>query len=340
MKPPAHNVISSPLYVNADFALFFTDFQDCEKWKGTVMTRMQTPAALTSFAHSDRHFYSDKKAFGRFGMRIFTPQIMERSHWHGHVEANWLTSGQMHYLVDGAKCLIPSGRLVIFWAGVPHQLTRIDGANDPSQKLCNIYLPLDAFLFMPHLAKLQVALLSGAIIVLTPEVCGYETVQRWYGDYRSGSVERAEIVKMEINTLLRRASLQDFDYILKPWGSDPEKAGMTSAQVRHVVAMVQHVLENLEKPLTSESVAKVTGMHPNYALGLFSKTLNLSLKKFIIRMRLLRARALLMESNLPITTIALESGFSSMTQFYLHFSKAYGTTPYQIRQSYIATTAA
>lgn len=293
-----------------------------------------------NIAHSDRQFYSDKRAFGRFGMRIFTPSLMDKAHWHGHVEANWLTSGQMHYVVDGVRTIIPSGRLVIFWAGIPHQLTEVDGANDPEQKLCNIYLPLDAFLFMPHLAKLQVAMLSGAIIAIPPEVCGFETVWRWYADYRSGNVERAEIVKMEINTLLRRASLQEFDFILAPWSRDPEKSGLTSAQVRHVVAMVQHVLENLEAPMSSESVAKVTGMHPNYALALFTKTLHLSLKKFIIRMRLLRARALLMESNTPITTIALESGFSSMTQFYLHFGKAYGTTPFQIRQSYVATAGA
>jgi AraC family transcriptional regulator, melibiose operon regulatory protein len=304
------------------------------------MARETARTVQANIAHSERHFYSDKRAFGRFGMRVFTPTIMEKAHWHGHVEANWLTSGQMHYQVDGVHRIIPSNRLVVFWAGVPHQLTKVDGGNDPAQKLSNIYLPLDAFLFMPHLAKLQVALLSGGIIIAPPEICGIETVQRWYADYRSGNVERAEIVKMEINTLLRRASLQEFEYILKPWGEDPERSSLTSAQVRHVVAMVRHVLENLEQPMTSESVAKVTGMHPNYALALFSKTLHLSLKKFIIRMRLLRARALLMESNLPITTIALESGFASMTQFYLHFNKAYGTTPYQIRQSYIATTAA
>ena len=304
------------------------------------MSRAQENSVQTSIAQSERHFYSDTRAFGRFGMRIFTPTIMSKAHWHGHVEVNWLTSGQMHYLVDGVHKIIPAERLVVFWAGVPHQLTQVDGAEDSLQKLCNIYLPLDAFLFMPHLAKLQVTLLSGGIIVLPPEICGLDTVRRWYADYRSGNVERAEIVKMEINALLRRASLQDFDFILKPWGSDPEKSGLTSAQVRHVVTMVRHVLENLEKPLTSEEVAKVTGMHPNYAIGLFSKTLHLSLKKFIIRMRLLRARALLMESNLPITSVALETGFNSMTQFYLHFNKAYGTTPYQIRQSYIATTAA
>jgi AraC family transcriptional regulator, melibiose operon regulatory protein len=304
------------------------------------MARSAVQSVQANIAHSERHFYSDKRAFGRFGMRVFTPTIMDKAHWHGHVEANWLTSGQMHYQVDGVHRTIPSNRLVVFWAGVPHQLTKVDGGNDPAQRLSNIYLPLDAFLFMPHLARLQVALLSGGIIMVPPEICGVDTVQRWYADYRSGNVERAEIVKMEINTLLRRASLQEFDYILKPWGEDPERSSLTSAQVRHVVAMVRYVLENLEQPMTSESVAKVTGMHPNYVLALFSKTLHLSLKKFIIRMRLLRARALLMESNLPITTIALESGFASMTQFYLHFNKAYGTTPYQIRQSYVATTAA
>ena len=129
------------------------------------MARRATPTVQTSLAHSDRHFYTDKRVFGRFGMRIFTPSLMEKAHWHGHVEANWLTSGQMHYLVDGVHKIIPSNHLVVFWAGVPHQLTKVDGTDDPEQKLCNIYLPLDAFLFMPHLAKLRA---SGREIV----ICG------------------------------------------------------------------------------------------------------------------------------------------------------------------------
>jgi AraC family transcriptional regulator, melibiose operon regulatory protein len=212
------------------------------------MSQPPTASAQTDMTQMDRQFYNDRRAFGRFGMRIFAPTIMEKTHWHGHIEANWLTSGQMHYLVDGVHKAIPCGRLIIFWAQVPHQVTRIDGSENPDQKLCNIYLPLDAFLFMPHLSRLQVALLSGAIVMLPQELFGLETINRWYADYRSGSVERVEVVKMEINALLRRASLEDFDYILKPWGSDPAKTGLTSSQVRHVVAMFSMCWKTCRSP--------------------------------------------------------------------------------------------
>jgi AraC-like DNA-binding protein len=93
------------------------------------------------------------------------------------------------------------------------------------------------------------------------------------------------------------------------------------------------VLENLSEPLKNEDVTKVTGLHPNYALSLFSRTMLLPLKQFIIRMRLLRARGMLLESDTAIATIAIESGFGSASQFFAHFSAAYGISPMQLRQS-------
>jgi AraC family transcriptional regulator, melibiose operon regulatory protein len=103
--------------------------------------------------------------------------------------------------------------------------------------------------------------------------------------------------------------------------------------VRHVVNMVRHILENIEKPLTIEDVANVTGLHTNYALSLFSKTMLISPKQFIIRMRLVRARSMILESKIAISTIAVSCGFNSISQFYDHFSKAYATTPQSLRKN-------
>ena len=85
-------------------------------------------------------------------------------------------------------------------------------------------------------------------------------------------------------------------------------------------------------------MTKVTGLHANYALALFTRTMNIPLKQFIIRMRLLRARGMLLESDTAIATIAVESGFGSASQFYAHFSAAYGTTPQHLRDSYAQAT--
>lgn len=282
----------------------------------------------------ERHFYAITRAFGRFGMRTFAPTIMDAPHWHGHVEANLILGGSMTYDVDGDRVEIPEGRLVLFWAGVPHQLTDLHPSGGDPMALTNLYIPVDAFLFMPHIGQLQVALLGGALIGLPTGMSAKLLVSRWYSDYQSGDFERMEVMKMELNALLRRAQAQGIDYLREPLAEPGQGRLLSSAHIGQVVEMVRYILENLDQPLTNADVAEVTGLHQNYALSLFSRTMRMPMKRFIIRMRLLRARAMLMESTKAIATVAEASGFSSLSQFYDHFKRAYGISPNQMRARY------
>lgn len=292
------------------------------------------PAATAGSINHDRHFYALNRAIGRFGMRIFSPYTMETAHWHGHVEVNFLTGGSMTYVMDSDQIEVPPDQLVLFWAGIPHQLTRVTHHSNGPAKLANIYLPVDTFLFMPHIAQLQVALLGGALACLPANLCGPDQVARWYRDYRSNDFERLEVMKMELNALLRRAMLDDLTYLRPPLSDPGDDRTLSSAHIRHVVAMVRFIVENLAEPMSNADVAAVTGLHQNYALSLFTRTMRLPMKKFIIRMRLLRARALLMESAAAITTVAEASGFQSISQFYDHFKTAYGLSPHAMRTKY------
>lgn len=283
----------------------------------------------------DRHFYSRNRAFGRFGIRIFEPELMPMPHWHGHIELNFAMNVRMAYDFDGSRLEVPDGRLVLFWAGVPHQLTGLSSVGEAATRLANIYLPLDSFLQMRHIMPLQAALIGRGMLVLPEQLCDGDLVQRWYLDYRSGDFERAEIVKMELNALFRRAAISGFDYLRPPQHEIGTDRSLSSAHVRHVIAMVRYVLENLDKPLLNAQVTAVTGLHENYALSLFSRTMQVPLKQFINRMRLMRARALLVESSTAISAVAEQSGFSSITQFYAQFRAGYGISPAALRQHYI-----
>ncbi|WP_226781507.1 helix-turn-helix domain-containing protein [Oceaniglobus trochenteri] len=282
----------------------------------------------------ERHFYGLTRAVGRFGMRIFTPYAMETAHWHGHFEANFLTGATMSYDVDGCPIEVPEGRLALFWAGIPHRLTDVHPLGERSPKLANIYLPVDTFLFMPHIAELQVALLGGAVVCLDSTLCPPDRIPQWYRDYRSRDFERIEVMRMELNAMLRRAQTGDLHYLRPPLARADEGRSLSSAHIRHVVAMVRFILDNLAEPIDNAQVAAVTGLHPNYALSLFSRTMRLSMKKFVIRMRLLRARALLIQSGLAIAKVAEDSGFQSISQFYTHFKAAYGMSPHALRARY------
>ncbi len=290
---------------------------------------------ITPLPAHERHFYSTRKAFGRFGVRVFEPVLMDKPHWHGHIEINFAQDFEMDYDVNGVTITVPANQPVVFWAGIPHQLTGIRPTTNTPGKLCNIYLPLDSFLMMRHIAPFQVALLGGGLVALPPEICSHQQMLRWYGDYRSGDFERSEIVKMELNSLFRRTAMEKLSFLLPPMHELTGDRELSSLHIRHVISMVRQVMENLDQPLKNSDVTKVTGLHENYALSLFTRIMQMPLKQFIIRMRLMRARALLVESSMAITSVAEGAGFSSLSQFYAQFKAGYGMSPAAMRDQYI-----
>jgi AraC-like DNA-binding protein len=298
-------------------------------------TAQRNARSITPLPSHERHFYASNRAFGRFGIRVFDPVIMDKPHWHGHLEINFAHDFEMAYDVNGTTVTVEANRAVAFWAGIPHRLTDIRPMTASPGKLCNIYLPLDSFLMMRHVAPLQVALLGGGMISLPEALCRSEDVLRWYADYRSGDFERSEVVKMELNALFRRAAIEGLAYVMQPRHEIGGNRELSSLHIRHVISMIRHVLENVEKPMRNIDITSVTGLHENYALALFSRVMRVPLKQFVVRMRMLRARALLVESTMPISLVAEASGFSSLSQFYAQFQKSYGITPAAVRREYL-----
>lgn len=292
-------------------------------------------AAAPPVPRPDRKFYAQTQAFGRFGMRWFDPQLMPREHFHGHIELNWLTAGSMDYVVDGHAVTVPSKRLIMFWAGIPHQTVGVDRGRRAECRQCNVYLPLDSFLHMPNLGKLTDTMMGGGMIALAQDAITTETLNRWYDDYRRGDAERGDILRSEIALMLRRAAVAGWDELLPPWIEAVTPTTRAATPLRYVVAMIKHILEHLNEPLRAEDIAKVVGLHPNYALNLFTSVMNVSMHKFVVRMRLIRARSLLFEGELSIENVAFSSGFSALSQFYEQFRNAYGITPREMRANYL-----
>ncbi|MBK8083167.1 MAG: helix-turn-helix domain-containing protein [Devosia sp.] len=301
----------------------------------TVSASRPRQKAAAPVPRPDRRFYAQTQAFGRFGIRWFDPQIMPVEHFHGHIELNWLTAGGMDYVIDGRPLSIPAERVVMFWAGIPHQTVALDTGPHGDSRQCNVYLPLDSFLHMPNLGRLTETMMGGGVVMLQPGTLGADTLQRWYQDYRSGDAERADILKEEIALMLRRAALTGWDSLMDPWIESIGSSTRAASPLRYVVAMIRHILENLSAPLRAEDVAKVVGLHPNYALNLFTDVMRVPLHKFVVRMRLIRARSLLFEGSLSIENVAFESGFTALSQFYVQFRNAYGLTPRQMRAHYL-----
>lgn len=295
-----------------------------------VLPKLRAPVA-----RPDRVFYSSLSAFGRFGMRWFTPQTMARPHSHGHIEFNWLTEGTLGYRLDGHSVEVPAQRLVLFWAGVSHQAVSVVPAPNADARQCNIYLPLDTFLYLPKLGRLTDTIMGGGVIALTADSMDGQTLQRWYRDYRSGDADRADLLKAEIGLMLRRASLVGWDTLLAPWIEAGEPTSHRATPLRYVVTIVRHIAEHLAEPLDVQLIAHTVNLHPNYVQTLFKRVMHISLHRFVLRMRLIRARELLFSSDMSVDNIAFASGFTSTSQFYVQFRRAYGMPPYRLKRDHL-----
>jgi AraC-like DNA-binding protein len=100
---------------------------------------------------------------------------------------------------------------------------------------------------------------------------------------------------------------------------------------------VQQILEFTAKEFSSgistKEVAAYCNQNPIYLERVFKKTTGESITEHIINLRLDNACKLIAGTTIPLTDIAVQSGFNSRQNFYEAFKKRLNTTPKLYRQS-------
>lgn len=94
----------------------------------------------------------------------------------------------------------------------------------------------------------------------------------------------------------------------------------------------EYIHKNISNRPTNQSIAKAIGYHPYYLNSLFVKHEHITLHKYINNICLKKAKELLLNTNLPISDIAEQSGFSEGNYFSRIFKKYVGLTPTQYRE--------
>ncbi|RRQ48597.1 AraC family transcriptional regulator [Maribacter algicola] len=81
-------------------------------------------------------------------------------------------------------------------------------------------------------------------------------------------------------------------------------------------------------------VAHAVGIHPDYANTIFKRTYDKSLSNYLVQQRVLFVQRRLSITLDPITFIAYESGFNSISRFNSSFLKLTGMTPRAYRKMF------
>lgn len=96
---------------------------------------------------------------------------------------------------------------------------------------------------------------------------------------------------------------------------------------------IKYIKANLNKNPSLEDTAAAINISASYLSKVFINHLHTSYSAFVLNEKLTYARKLIVNSNLSMTDIAVESGFTSSAYFSDCFKKATGISPLQYRKN-------
>jgi two-component system response regulator YesN len=95
----------------------------------------------------------------------------------------------------------------------------------------------------------------------------------------------------------------------------------------------EYVVENYtQEEINVESVSAYLHYSPNYFSSVFKKETGIAFMKFLLDLRIEKAKDLLLATNMKNFEIALEVGFSSANYFSFCFKKEVGLSPSQYKK--------
>jgi transcriptional regulator GlxA family with amidase domain len=100
--------------------------------------------------------------------------------------------------------------------------------------------------------------------------------------------------------------------------------GLRNSRLGEAIRLIE---DNVEAPLSSPEIADRLGVSTRQLERMFERYMNTSPKRYIMELRLHRARNLIVQSDQAITEIAMACGFTSTSHFSKVYREHFGNTP-------------
>ncbi|MEK4466248.1 AraC family transcriptional regulator [Paenibacillus sp. FSL H8-0315] len=250
---------------------------------------------------------------------------------HRHADFSELVivlSGTATHIVNTEESFIKKGNVFVINGSTPHAF------KDPQDfKICNV-------MFQPELlstAGVDLRTSNGfqALFVLEP-------LYRHKHSYTSklslpipnleyvsfliaGMIEEYHNKLQGYQTMLGSKFMELVVYLSRHY--DPQEKGIQGNHLMHLANALSYMEDRYLEPLTLDQIAKHSDISVRHLNRIFRSYYQTTPIAYLHRLRLERACGLLKHSNLSITQISHECGFSDSNYFTRQFTKIYGMSP-------------
>ena len=237
-------------------------------------------------------------------MRQQTEQRLP-SHQHDKAQLLLVFGGIAYLQTDEKDFYIPSNHYIWIPKKYPHNLM----FNTQDLYIINIYFPGRSMGgFYDEMGIYPVSKLLSEMLSFT---------EKWQGEYHKGSWEFEFLTTLR--NVLSRENLKKFSIQL-PTTDD-----------QRLQAIVGQLRSRLNEDLTLEETAMQSGMSVRSLTRLFQTKLHITFVQYIKMLRIIRAMELIKDTNLNMTEIAYEIGYSNISAFSNNFYQLTNMRPTEFK---------
>ncbi len=131
-----------------------------------------------------------------------------------------------------------------------------------------------------------------------------------------------------------KASALVYALLVELNGEIEERIGKANGPNAAVASIIAYIDENYTHDITLEQLCRAAGgLSAQYLCRLFKQNTGLRPMEYMLRCRISAARTYLERTDIPISEVAVRSGFNNTSYFYRNFRKFVGVSPLAYRQS-------
>ena len=122
-------------------------------------------------------------------------------------------------------------------------------------------------------------------------------------------------------------------FILEMWNKGLVVENDTSGRNTVEKEMVSYIQQNYTGTISLKTFGEQFHLSEKYISRYFKEHFHITLSQYVTYLRLEHAKQLLQDTDIPITEIAMQSGYQNVSYFIRSFKKTYGMSPLKYRKN-------
>ena len=248
-------------------------------------------------------------------------------HWHDEFEIIYVRSGFLTVSISGESYIGKTGEAFVVSPGNLHLMGSQSGTVD----YYTFLFPLKYISFRTDdmLDEKLLEPLNSGHLMICPRVkdTAKELCEQLIEIYMAKKDESESKIATQVRTKI--ILLQ---FILEMWKKGFVIENDTSGRNTVEKEMVSYIQQNFTGKISLREFGEQFHLSEKYISRYFKEHFHITLSQYVTYLRLEHAKQLLQDTDIPVTDVAMQSGYQNVSYFIRSFKKTYGVSPLKYRK--------